>query len=81
MDLQIIHAFAGVGGVSAVYFGWQIIQSILRWMANSREAKAMFALDAEHEHERQIRDSIMAEVREALERKALPPPSTEPGAG
>ena len=79
MDQQVIHAFAGVGGVSVAYFGWKILQSVLTGMADRREAKAAeISTAAAHQEEQESRINALEEL---LKLKALPAPDPAHGAG
>jgi uncharacterized protein (DUF2267 family) len=79
VDQQIIHTFAGVGGVSTAYFAFQIIRFFLNGMADRREAKAAGVAAAEAHQEAQ--DARIAQLEELLSRKALPPPEAPGGQG
>lgn len=76
---QVIHVFAGIGGVSSIYLGWQVARFILTKLADRRDAKAASMAAAESRED--ALQARLTELERLVTHPALPPPSVYGGQG
>jgi len=73
--MNLISLIAGAGSISMAAHIVQALIAGARILADRREARAALSGDAERDMEQKIHDAIVAGIQEAIERKALPPPT------